>query len=317
MIEPIIKCSAGLDVHRESVVCTVLKEQADGSVNKQTRSYSTFRHQLEQLAQWLEAEEVALAAMESTGVYWKAVYEEIEAVGIRVIVVNAQHIKKVPGRKTDVADSEWLAELARCGLLKASFIPPKDLRELRLLTRYRVKLSGYLSAQQNRLHKVLDDSGIRLGCVVSHIDGVYAQRMIESLIEGSKTPQEIAQQLALGRLRSKERAIELSLDGRLSDRHRYLLQRILSHMKWLQHELTEIDAQVVAAMQPYKKEWQLLQTIPGIDRIGAAILLAEIGTDMNQFGKKESLSRWAGLSPGNNESAGKKRVAESRKVIDM
>ena len=316
MIAPIIKCSAGLDVHRESVVCTILKEESDGSLKKQTRQFSTFRQHLEHLAQWLEAQEVVLAVMESTGVYWKAVYEEIEDVGVPVIVVNAQHIKKVPGRKTDVADSEWLAELARCGLLKASFIPPKDLRQLRLLTRYRVKLTGYLSAEQNRLHKVLDDSGIRLGCVVSHIDGVYAQRMIESLIEGSKTPQEIAQ-LALGKLRSKERAIQLSLDGRLSDRHRYLLKHILSHMKWLQHEIADIDAQVVAAMQPYQQEWQLLQTIPGIDSIGAAILLAEIGTDMNQFGKKESLSRWAGISPGNNESAGKKKVAESRKVTDM
>ena len=315
MIEPIVKCSAGLDVHREIVVCTVLKELSDGSLSKQTREYSTFRQQLKQLAQWLEDQEVALAVMESTGVYWKAVYEEIEDVGVRVIVVNAQHIKKVPGRKTDVADSEWLAELARCGLLRASFIPPKDLRELRLLTRYRMKIVGYLSSEKNRLHKVLDDSGIRLGSVVSHIDGVSAQRMIDSLIEGKKTPQEIAQ-LALGQLRSKEKELQLSLDGRLSDRHRDLLRRISKHIKWLNAEIAELDAQVVAAMQPYQQEWQLLQTIPGIDRIGAAILLAEIGTDMSQFGNKEKLSSWAGMSPGNNESAGKKNIAEPQKVTD-
>ena len=312
MIEPIVKCSAGLDVHRDIVVCTILKELSDGSLHKQTREYSTFRQQLKQLAQWLEENEVALAVMESTGIYWKAVYEEIEDVGVRVIVVNAQHIKKVPGRKTDVADSEWLAELARCGLLRASFIPPKDLRELRLLTRYRIKISGYLSSEKNRLHKVLDDSGIRLGSVVSHIDGVSAHRMIDSLIEGKKSPQEIAQ-LALGQLRSKERDLQLSLDGRLSDRHRDLLRRISRHIKWLNAEIADIDAQVVAAMQPYKQEWQLLQTLPGIDSIGAAMLLAEIGIDMSQFGNKERLCSWAGMSPGNNESAGKKKVAEPPK----
>ena len=316
MIEGIVKCSAGLDVHKQVVVCTVLKELPDGSLTKQTRQYGTFRQQLEQLAQWLAATEVALAVMESTGVYWKAVYEAIETVGVKVIVVNAQHIKRVPGRKTDVADSEWLAELARCGLLKASFIPPKDLRQLRLLTRYRIKISGYLSSEQNRLHKVLDDGGIKLGSVVSNIDGVSAQRMIESLIEGNKTPQEIAQ-LAVGQLRSKEQALALSLDGRLSDRHRDLLKRISRHIKWLNDEIADIDAQVVAAMQPYKQEWQLLQTLPGIDKISAALLLAEIGVDMSQFGNKERISAWAGMSPGNNESAGKKRVAEPQKVTDM
>jgi transposase len=163
---------------------------------------------------------------------------------------------------------------------------------------------------------VLDDSGIRLGSVVSHIDGVSAQRMIDSLIEGKKSPQEIAQ-LALGQLRSKERDLLLSLDGRLSDRHRDLLRRISKHIKWLNAEIAEIDAQVVAAMQPYKQEWQLLQTIPGIDKIGAAILLAEIGVNMSQFGNKERLSSWAGMSPGNNESAGKKSMAEPEKAIDM
>jgi transposase len=254
--------------------------------------------------------------MESTGVYWKAVYEEIEDVGVKVIVVNAQHIKRVPGRKTDVADSEWLAELARCGLLRASFIPPKDLRQLRLLTRYRMKMSGYLSSEQNRLHKVLDDGGIKLGSVVSNIDGVSAQRMIQSLIEGNKPPQEIAQ-LAVGQLRSKEQALALSLNGRLSDRHRDLLKRISRHIQWLNAEIADIDTQVVAAMQPYQQEWQLLQTLPGIDKISAAMLLAEIGVDMSQFGNKERISAWAGMSPGNNESAGKKRVAEPQKVTSM
>lgn len=305
MIGGIIKCSAGLDVHKDIVVCTVLRE-TEGSLDKQIREYATYHQQLEELAQWLETQEVALAVMESTGVYWKAVYEAIEEVGVKVIVVNAQHIKKVPGRKTDVADSEWLAELARCGLLKASFIPPKDLRQLRLLTRYRLKLSGYLASEQNRLHKVLDDGGIKLGSVVSSIDGVSAQRMIESLIAGQLSPQEIAK-LACGSLRHKEQELARSLVGRLSDRHQDLLKRIQNHIKWLNTQIADIDSQVVAAMKPYEQEWQLLQTLPGIDYISAAILLAEIGIDMSQFGNKERLCSWAGMSPGNNESGGKKK----------
>jgi transposase len=292
----------------------VLKEESDGSLRKQTRQYSTFRKELAKLAHWLEQEEVELAVMESTGVYWKAVYEEIEEVGVKVIVVNALHVKKVPGRKTDVLDSEWLAELARCGLLRASFIPPKDLRELRLLTRYRKKLVGYLSGEKNRLHKVLDDCGIRLGNVVSDIDGVSAQQMIASLITGNKSAEEIAKQ-ARGSLRKKEPELILSLEGRISDRHRDLLRRIEKHIKWLREQIAELDAQVVAAMEPYKQQWQLLQTIPGIDEIAAAMLLPEIGTDMKQFGSKERLSSWAGICPGNNESAGKKRVDESAKAI--
>ncbi|MEW6737024.1 MAG: IS110 family transposase [Acidobacteriota bacterium] len=305
MIEGIVKSSAGLDVHREIVVCTLLKEDNTGNLNKQTRQYRTFRQELEKLAQWLDEEEVELAAMESTCVYWKAVYEALEEAAIKVIVVNAQHIKKVPGRKTDVGDSEWLAELARCGLLKASFIPPRDFRELRMLTRYRMKLSGYLSSEKNRLHKVLDDCGIRLGVVVSDIDGVSAREMISRLISGNSSVDEIAQ-LARGRLRNKAEELKLSLEGRISDRHRDLLKRIEGHIKWLSYQMREIDSQVVAAMQPYKEQWQLLQTIPGVDQISAAILLAEIGIDMSQFGSKERLSSWAGICPGNNESAGKK-----------
>jgi transposase len=216
------------------------------------------------------------------------------------------HVKKVPGRKTDVQDSEWLAELARCGLLRASFIPPKDLRQLRLLTRYRRKLSGYLAGEKNRLHKILDDCGVRLGCVVSDIDGVCARKMILALVEGKKGPEEIAR-LACGRLKAKQPEIILALDGRMSDRHRFLLRRIESHIRWLEKQMGQIDSQVVAAMEPYVKEWELMQTIPGIDEISAAMLLAEIGTDMTRFGSSDKLSSWAGMCPGNNETAGKKK----------
>jgi transposase len=303
----VIKSCAGLDVHRAQVVCTLIKEESEERVRKETREYPSFRNELKNLSTWLKSEGVELAVMESTGVYWKAVYEVLEDAEIETYTVNARYVKNVPGRKTDIQDSEWLAELARCGLLKGSFIPPRDLRELRLLTRYRRKLSGYLSGEKNRLHKVLDDAGIRLGCVVTDIDGVSARQMIEALIEGSMTPEQMAE-LARGKLRKKESEIKLALDGRLSDRHRFLLKRIQAHVKWLEHEIGEIDRQILAAMKPYRKEWELLHTIPGIDDISAAMLIAEIGVDMSRFGSKDRLSSWTGACPGNNESAGKKKA---------
>ena len=247
---------------------------------------------------------------------FRSVWDELEKAELKVYVVNARHVKNVPGRKTDVQDSEWLAELGRCGLLRPSFIPPADLRELRMLTRYRHKLSGYLAGEKNRLHKVLDSCGIRLGCVVSSIDGVSATRIIEALIEGSESPDEIAN-LAVGRLRSKKPQIKMALEGELSDRHRFLLERILRHIRWLEDQIREIDSQVVAAMKPHREQWQLIQTVPGFDTMSAAMLLAEIGSDMKRFGHKNRLCSWAGICPGNNESAGKKKTAGSAVETDM
>jgi transposase len=311
MIEALAKRSAGLDVHKRTVVCTVLIENAHGQIEKQTREFGTFRKELNKLAEWLSEFEVEIAVMESTGIYWKSVYEALERKEVKACVVNARHVKNVPGRKTDVQDSEWLAELARCGLLRASFIPPHDLRELRLLTRYRGKLVGTLSAEKNRLHKILDGCGIRLGNVVSDIDGVSAREMIEALIEGNKEPYEIVL-LARGRLNKKIAELIEALDGELSDRHRFILKQIHSHIKWLEDRVREINRQVVAAMKPYREEWHLLQTIPGIDELCAAMLLAEIGPDMSCFGSKDHLSSWAGMCPGNNESAGKKKSGHIR-----
>lgn len=233
--------------------------------------------------------------MESTGICWKAVFEALEDEEIESMLVNERHVKNVSGRKTDVMDSEWLAELARFGLLRPSFIPPRDLRELRPLTRYRSKLTGILSGEKNRLHKVLDDCGIRLGAVVRDIDGDSAREMVRALLEGY-TPKEIAK-LARGKLPKKVKELELSLDGRISDRHRLLLQTISSHIQALVHEIEAIDRLVFAAMDPYQEEWQLLQTIPGMDQTSAAMLLVEIGADMSRFGNRDRLSSWAGMCP--------------------
>jgi len=307
MIEAVKKSVAGLDVHKKTVMCTILTEKKGGILKKATREFSTFRDDLSHMAKLLYSSEVELAVMESTGIYWKCVYEEMEEKGRPCYVVNARHIKNVPGRKTDVSDSEWLAELARCGLLKPSFVPPKDFREIRMLTRYRKKVIGMLGSEKNRLHKILESAGIKLGAVVSDIDGVSAREMIAAIIKESHTPEQIAQ-MARGRLRSKEDDLIKSLKGRLSDRHLFLLKKIQDHMKWLENHINGIDGQVEKAMIPYKEEWQLLQTIPGVDKISAAMLLSEIGVNMDCFGNKDRLSSWAGMCPGNNQSASKKKV---------
>ena len=296
---------AGIDVHRMLHVVTVLIEQPDGSMQRQAREFGGFRRDCRALAAWLVELGVELVVMESTGIYWKSIYAHLENAGVRAWVVNAHSIKYVPGRKTDMADSEWLAVLARFGLVRASFIPPKDLRELRLLSRYRRKLSAMCASEVNRLHKVLDDGGIKLGGVVSDINGVSARAMVSGLIEGKPVEQLLA--LAHGNMRSKREDLLASLQGDLSARHLFVLGRIHAHIETLHIQLAQLDRYLLDAMQPYAWAHGLLQTIPGIDRIGAALILIEIGDDMSRFGCAERLASWAGLCPGNNESAGKRK----------
>jgi len=311
MKSPIVKRCAGLDIHKMIVVATVQSTLEDDSVAEETRSFGTFRKHRRQLCRWLTKHEIELVVMESTGIYWKSIYGSLEDAGLQTFVVNARHVKQVPGRKTDVQDSQWLATLGRYGLLRPSFIPPKDLRELRMLTRQRQKLQSMLSAETNRLHKVLDDSGIRLGGVVSDIKGVSAQDMITGLIEG-KPPEELVC-FARGRLKSKVTELFDSLDEPLGERHRLLLHTIHHHMGFLAEELRQLDEYIFEAMAPYQQQWEFLQTVPGIDQINAALLLVEIGVDMERFGSKENLSSWAGMCPGNNESAGKRKSGKTRK----
>ena len=296
---------AGPDVHRMLHVVTVLIEQPDGSMQRQAREFGGFRRDCVALAAWLVELRVELVVMESTGIYWKSVYAHLENAGVRAWVVNAHSIKYVPGRKTDMADSEWLAVLARFGLVRASFIPPKDLRELRLISRYRRKLSAMCASEVNRLHKVLDDGGIKLGGVVSDINGVSARAMVSGLIEGKPVEQLLA--LAHGNMKSKRDDLLASLQGDLSARHLFVLGHIHAHIETLHSQLAKIDRYLLDAMAPYAWAHGLLQTIPGIDRIGAALILIEIGDNMSRFGCAERLANWAGLCPGNNESAGKRK----------
>lgn len=310
-MEPIHKCVAGIDVHRMKHVVTVLIENTDGSVTKHTREFGGFKRDMKTLVAWLLPLNVELVILESTGIYWKSVFAHLENVGIPAWVVNAHHVKHVPGHKTDIADSEWLAQLGRFGLVRGSFIPPKDLRELRLVSRYRKKLAGVLAGEKNRMHKLLDDAGIKLGGVVSDINGVSAKRMIEGLLAG-QSPDKLAL-LGLGHLKGKREALEASLDGDLSPRHLLLIEALRDHVRYLETELAKLDAYLLEAMTPYAWAHRLLQTIPGIDEIAAAMILIEIGDDLSRFGSADRLASWAALCPGNNESAGKRKSGKTRK----
>jgi transposase len=310
-MEAIVQRCAGLDVHKKIIVVTVLLEQSDGSVEEETREYGTTYKACEELSDWLLKHEIQLSVMESTGIYWKNIYAALEKKSLRVSVVNARHVKQVPGRKTDVKDSQWLARLARYGLIKGSFIPPKDLRELRLIARYRTKLVGTLAGEKNRLHKTLDDAGVRLGNVVSDINGVTAKAIISGLIEG-KSLKELLD-CTKGALNKKKTALQAELEGELSSRHLFLLKQLKSHIEYLEQEIATLDTYLFEAMQPYQKQWEILQTIPGIGAVGAALLIIEIGVDMQLFGNREQFCSWAGMCPGNNESAGKKKSGKTPK----
>ena len=313
IVKPVVQRCAGLDVHRKIVVATILVEQADETVKEETREFGTFRKHRKALVKWLKENGIELTVMESTGIYHQCIYRDLEAAGLTVHLVNARYVKQVPGRKTDVKDSQWLASLARLGLLKASFVPPVDLRELRLITRYRVKLQNTLASEKNRLHKVLDDSGIRLGTVVSDINGVSARAIIAGLIEGKPLKELV--KCAKGRLKEKSRELEDSLEGELSSRHRFLLKQIHAHIDYLEQEVAQIDQHLAEAMKPYQEEWELLQTLPGMDRVSATLVIAETGVDMSLFGSADKMASWAGLCPGTHESAGKKKAGRDERAI--
>ena len=310
-LQPIYRRVAGIDVHRMLHVVTVVIEHPDGSIEQISKEFGGFKRDCRALAAWLVEWNVELVVMESTGIYWKSIYAHIERAGIQAWVVNAHFIKHVPGRKTDMNDSQWLAVLARFGLVRGSFIPPQDLRELRLLSRYRRKLNAMRASEVNRLHKILDDGGIKLGGVVSDINGVSARAMVAGLINGVGIEQLL--DMARGALKGKREDLQAALDGDLTLRHMFVLKHLHEHIDTLQRELAELDAYILGAMTPYQWAHRLLQTIPGIDQIASALILIEIGDDMTRFGCADRLAAWAALCPGNNESAGKRKSGRTRK----
>lgn len=273
--------------------------------------FGAFKRDRRALAQWAAALHPEEAVMESTGIYWKSPYAALEQVGIRAKVVNARHIKNVPGRKTDMADAVWLALLACAGLLRASFVPPTRLRELRLIARQRQNLVGQLASEKNRLHKVVTDAGIRLGVVVSDLHGQSARAMVQALIAGKSTVEVLAH--ASRRLKAPRAEIFEALQGDLSASHRFVLTELLAHVQELEARIARFDAQLLTGLASEHHALALLQTLPGADEIGAALLLVEIGTDMDAFGSADRLASWVGICPGNNESAGKRKSGRTRR----
>lgn len=310
-LTPIYRRVIGLDVHQAKISACALIEHDDGRCEVIEREFGAFKRDRRALAQWAQEVAPQVVVMESTGVYWKSPHAALEAVGIAAWVVNARHVKAVPGRKTDVADARWLATLARAGLLRASFVPAQTFRQLRLVARQRQKLVGMCSAEKNRLHKVLVDAGIRLNVLVSDIHGSSARAMVKALIE-DRPMHEILD--CKGRVRaSREELFEALSTDQLSAEHRFVASEILEHIEELERRIARLDERLLQGLTPWQAQLNLLQTMPGVDRIGAAMLLVEITPDMSAFGSAERLASWVGICPGNNESAGKRKSGRMRK----
>jgi transposase len=305
-------CCAGLDVHKETVVATVRRRLDNGKVRAQTRTYGTMTAQLLELADWLEAEGVTDLAMESTGVYWKPIWNLLEE-RFEILLVNAQHIKHVPGRKTDVKDSEWIAQLLQCGLLRGSFVPPPPQRELRELTRQRRQLVHSKAAVANRIQKVLEDANIKLGSVATDVLGVSGRAMLQALVAGQQDAEGLAA-LARGKLRAKIPALRLALHGRVTEHHRFLLGLLLDELSHLESLIGRLTARITEVLPPpFAQAIRRLATIPGIDVRAAENILAEVGVDMEVFPTAGHLASWAAMCSGQRESAGKRQSGRTRK----
>jgi len=305
VLEAIYRCCAGLDVHSRTVSCCVRRLDEQGKLHAEVRTFGTMTRDLLALCDWLNAEGVTHVAMESTGVLWKPVYNILEG-QFEILLVNAKHVKNVPGRKTDVKDCEWIAQLLQCGLLKSSFIPPLPQRELRDLTRTRTQVTNELASVANRIHKVLEDTNIKIGVVVSDLLGVSGRAMIAALIQGETDPVKMAN-LARRRLRQKIPVLEQALVGKVRGHHRFLLQTHLDHLTYLESLIERLNQRIEEAARPFEPAIAALIPIPGYDRASAQSVIAEIGPDMDRFPTDAHLNSWAKFCPGNNESAGKRR----------
>jgi transposase len=295
----------GLDVHKQSVVACVLLTRADGTVEREVRTFGTMTEDLLALSDWLTELEVGQIALASTGVDWKPVFNLLEGAERTIVLINPQHLRTVPGRKTDVKDSEGLADLPRHGLVRASFIPPAPIRELRELTRYRKTLVRERGQETQRLQKLLEAANIKLSAVASNVLGASGRAMLHALRDGEEDPRILAE-FARGRLRAKLPALRQALLGRVRPCHRILLGELLAHTAYLDEAIARLDTEIERHLAPYVEEVQVLTTIPGVSRTAAATLLAEIGADMTRFPSARHLASWAGVCPGNRQSAGKR-----------
>ena len=301
----------GLDVHKREVVACRVATEPDGTWRKEVRSFGTMTPDILALADWLGAHEVSHVAMESTGVYWKPIWNLLEGSFV-LLLVNARHVKAVPGRKTDVRDCEWLADLLRHGLLTGSFVPDRPQRELRELTRYRSSLVRERTAEANRLQKTLEGANIKLASVATDILGKSGREILAALVAGATDGTELAQ-LAQGRLREKIPQLERALVGRVGPHQRFLVAEQIAHIDFLDDAIARISTELAARVRPDEDAIARLDTIPGVGRVAAEALVAEIGTDVGRFPTAKHLASWAGLCPGNHESAGKRRSGATRK----
>jgi transposase len=296
----------GLDVHKKTVVACVITDEG-----RQIRSFGTLTSQVLELSDWLSQHAVTHVAMESTGVYWKPIYNVLEE-GFEVLLVNAKHVKIVPGRKTDVKDAEWIADLLRHGLVRASFVPDRPQRELRELVRYRRRLIQERSSVVNRIQKVLEGANIKLGSVASSVTGASGLAMLRAIAEGETAPEVLAE-LARGRLRDKIPALKEALWGLVGEHQRFMLQSQLRHLDFLDEEISRADEEVSERVRPFEEALERVDEVPGLGRRTAEELLAEIGVDMSRFPSAAHLASWAKVSPGNNESAGKRKSSRTGK----
>lgn len=297
---------AGLDVHKQTVVACVLDKEGEPS-RAPVRTFATHTRGLMELRDWLREQQVTAIAMESTGVYWKPVYAVLEdEPSWQLVVGNAQHIKNVPGRKTDIKDAQWLAHLLRSGLIRPSFVPPVEVRQLRDLTRYRTNLVEERTRERNRVLNVLQSANIKLDGVASDVFGTSGMGMLRAMAKGEQSARQMAD-LAKGRLRTKLDALEIALEGRLVPHHRRLLDLSLRRLEQAESHIAEVEALIAQALEPYREQHARLQQIPGVDAIVAAVIVAEMGPDMSVFPSAGHAASWAGICPGNYESAGKRQ----------
>lgn len=310
-MDPIHNSCAGLDVHKRSITACVRRLRPERSVFQETRTFGTMTRDILEMADWMAAEEVSHVVLESTGVYWKPIYNLLEG-RFTVLLVNAGHVKHVPGRKTDVQDCQWLAQLLQAGLLRGSFIPERPQRDLRDLTRHRAQLVAEKTKVTNRLHKVLEDTNIKIGAVVSDLLGASGRDMLRALIDGKQTPQEMAN-LARGQLREKIPQLILALEGKVTEHHRFVLAELLDHLQDLERRIERFSQRIEEVSGPFDQAIQALMRLPGIERRGAENVVAEIGTTMEPFPTTAHLASWAGVCPGSNESAGKRLSGKTTK----
>lgn len=311
-MDAILESCAGLDVHQETVVACAFYGPLDRRPKKEIKVFGTTTKELLNLQSWLIDKNCTHVAMESTSVYWKPVWNILEGT-FELILGNAQRIKNVPGRKTDIKDAEWIAKLLRCGLIEPSFVPPTDIRELRDLTRYRRKLLQNMTAEKNRIHKVLQDANIKLTTYMSDVFGVSGMALLEALVNGEVLDSEAVKALVKSQLKEKVPLLMDALNGRLTSHHRLMIDMHLNHIKYIKQHISVLEDEIEKKMASYQEAKEILMSLPMVKKDSAAVIIAEIGTDMSHFPSEAHLASWAQLCPGNNESAGKKKSAKTLK----